>query len=137
MSGLRKRQRVVLETLLPTAAHPALPKGLFDTGFETFYADFERNGSWKLRASFRVTLFLTIWVAPLLSGRVPPISLYAAATRERILERFFVSRFFFFRQLALTMKLVVALCYGADREVRDAVGYPMQHDDPRRAEPLV
>lgn len=136
MTGLRKRQRVVLETLLPPGAHPALPKGLFDTGFESFYVDFQRNGSWKLRLSFRVTLVLAIWIAPLLIGRFPPITLYKDSTRERALERLFESRFFLFRQLALTTKLVVGLCYGADRDVRDAVGYPMQYDDPRREEPL-
>lgn len=137
MSGLSKRERVVLETLVPSEAHPVLPKGIFDTAFESFYANFElSDSSGKLKLSFRVTMFLAIWVSPLLIGRLPPISLYKTPTRERALDRLFGSRFFLFRQLALTMKLVVALCYGGDRSVRDAIGYPMQFDDPRREEPL-
>ncbi len=126
----------MLETLVPSAAHPVLSKGIFDTGFESFYADFERNGSGKVKLSFRVAMFLAIWVSPLLIGRLPPITLYETSTRERALDRLFESRFFLFRQLALMMKLVVALCYGADRSVRDAVGYPVHFDDPRREEPL-
>ena len=127
---------MVLETLLPSEAHPALPKGLYDTGFDEFYEDFRHHAARKLRLSFRVTLFLCVWVAPLLIGRVPPITLHGSPARERALRRLFESPFFLFRQLGLTMKLVVALCYGADRDVRDAVGYPLQHDDPRRGEPI-
>ena len=136
MRRLRRRHRVVLETLLPRGAHPALPKGLYDTGFDDFYDDFRQRGAGRLRFAFHLTLFLSVWVAPLLIGRVPPITLYSSLTRERALQRLFESRFFLFRQLGLTTKLVVALCYGADRDVRDAVGYPMQHDDPRRQEPI-
>ena len=134
--ALRRRHRVVLETLLPRRAHPSLPKGLYDTGFDDFFDDFRHRGAGQLRFAFRLTLFLSVWVSPLLIARVPPITLYGVRTRERALQRLFESRFFLFRQLGLTMKLVVALCYGADRDVRDAVGYPMQHDDPRRQEPI-
>jgi hypothetical protein len=36
------------------------------------------------------------------------------------------------RQLFVILKTTVGFCYGADRNVRDAIGYPLQHDDPRR-----
>jgi hypothetical protein len=124
------RTRVVLETLLPDDAHPVLTKGLEGAGFERFYEEFSRSGTSKLRFSFRLGLFLMIWVAPLMVWRLPPLSMYKRTTRERALNRFLISRITVFRQIALTVKLVVSLCYGADRDVRDAIGYPPQHDDP-------
>ena len=123
MSAPRRRQRIVLETILPDGVHPDLPVGLDGSGFEHFYASFSREASLKLRLPFRVALFLAIWVAPLLIRRLPPITLHDRPTRERALGRFFTARFFLFRQLALTIKLVLSLCYGADDRVRRTVGY--------------
>ena len=129
---MTKRSRVVLETLLPDGAHPILSKGLAGAGFEEFYEGFERRAGRKLLFSFRLSLFVAIWIAPLLIGRIPPITLYGRPTRERALMRFFESRITLFRQIALTMKLVLALCYGADPDVREAIGYPKHLDDVRR-----
>ena len=81
---------------------------------------------------FCAYLFVAIWVAPALIGRIPPITLYGRATRERALEALGRSRLYPLRQLLGLLKLTVALCYGADPEVRQAIGYPFQHDDPHR-----
>ncbi|HET7482349.1 MAG TPA: hypothetical protein VFK89_05750 [Actinomycetota bacterium] len=125
--ALRRRARVVLQTLVPEQAHPVLTKGIEGVRFDDFYADFAANASGKLLLSFRASLFLAIWVAPLLVGRIPPITRHRADVRRRILDRFFASRIALFRQIALTMKFVVSLCYGADDDVRRAVGLPAHY----------
>lgn len=130
---LDTRARVVLDTLLPSQAQPLLPYGLFDAGFESFYQDFARTANGTLRHSFQLALFAAIWISPLLIGRIPPITLYSRETRERALTAMETSRFYVLRQLMLILKLVASLSYGANREVRDAIGYPPQYDD-RRAE---
>jgi len=81
----------------------------------------------------RAALFVATWVAPVLIGRIPPITLYRRETRERALEALERSRLYALRQLFGLLKLTVALCYGADPEVRRTIGYPLQLDDPHRA----
>jgi len=125
---LNSRAHVVLDTLLPPHAHPSLPQGLFDAGFENFYQNFARTANGTLRNGFHFALFIAIWISPLLIRRIPPITLYSRETRERALAAMEVSRFYFLRQMMLILKNVAALCYGANREVRDAIGYPRQHD---------
>lgn len=128
---LSARQRVVLDTLLPSQADPALRFGVFDAGFDAFYADFERTALPALKFGFRAALFCAAWVAPLLIGKLPPITLYDRPTRERALAALAGSRFYLLRQMVLVLKAVVSFGYGADARVRDAVGFPLQHDDPR------
>jgi hypothetical protein len=129
---LSKHARVVLDTLLPAGAHPALKYGVFDAGFEAFWSDFERTALPSLRWGFRAALFAAIWAAPLLIRRFPPLTLYARPTRERALAAMASSNVYLLRQLFVVLKTTVGFCYGADRNVRDAIGYPRQHDDPRR-----
>ena len=128
---LSSRARVVLDILLPSQAHPRLPYGLFDSGFESFYQDFARTANGNLRHSFQLALFAAIWISPLLIRRIPPITRYSRETGDRALAAMEVSRFYLLRQMMVVLKVVVSLCYGASREVRDAIGYPLQHDDPR------
>lgn len=130
--SLSNRDRVVLDTLLPPMAHPGLPYGLFDAGFDSFYADFQATANLSLRFGFHAALFTAAWVAPLLIAKLPPISLHDRATRERALSALAGSRFYGLRQMVLVLKAVACFCYGADTAVRDAVGFPLQHDDPRR-----
>ncbi|HXD08817.1 MAG TPA: hypothetical protein VN653_02040 [Anaerolineales bacterium] len=108
-----------------------MPRGLFDAGFETFYQNFARTTNGTLRHGFQFALFAAIWISPLLIRRIPPITLHARETRERALAAMEISRFYFLRQMLLILKNVAALCYGANREVRDAIGYPRQPDDLR------
>jgi hypothetical protein len=42
------------------------------------------------------------------------------------------SRFYVMRQMLQLLKTIVCFCYGADPNVRDAIGSPLQHDDPRK-----
>ena len=126
---LSPRARIVLDTLLPSHAHPLISNGLFDAGFDAFYDDFARSASPALRRGFRFALFTAIWVSPLLIGRIPPLTRYPRETRERALLALDASRFYVLRQMMLILKTVVCLCYGANREVRDAIGYPRQHDE--------
>jgi hypothetical protein len=127
---LDSRARIVLDTLLPSQAHPQLPCGVFDAGFDSFYQDFAVTGNAGLRQGFRLGLFAAIWISPLLIGRIPPITLYQRETRERALAAMETSSIYALRQMMVMLKIVVSLCYGANRTVRDAVGYPRQHDDP-------
>jgi hypothetical protein len=71
-----------------------LRHGIFDAGFDAFYADFQKNAIFSMRLGFTAALFLTIWIAPLLILRIPPISLYKRETRERILEAMYRSRLY-------------------------------------------
>jgi hypothetical protein len=129
---LRKPARVVLDTLLPAGAHPALKYGVFDSGFEAFWLDFDRSTLPSLRWGFRAALLTAIWIAPLLIFRFPPLIFYARPTRERALAAMASSRIYLLRQLFGVLKTTVGFCYGADPNVRDAIGYPLQHDDQRR-----
>jgi len=129
---VNRRSRIVVDTLLPGGAHSALAKGALQAGFEDFLRDFRNDTPPRLRNGYKAAMFVAIWVSPLLIGRLPPITLYRRPTRERALDALAHSRSYPLRQLLGLLKLTVALCYGADREVRDAIGYPLQHDDPRR-----
>lgn len=128
---LSSRAHVVLDTLLPPHAHPSLPRGLFDAGFESFYQNFVRTANGTLRQGFQIALFAAIWISPLLIHRIPPITLHARETRERALAAMESSPFYFLRQMMLILKNVAALCYGANRGVRDAIGYPRQPENLR------
>ena len=120
---MNKRTRVVVDTLLPAGAHPGLGRGALDAGFEAFLEHFDRTAPVRLRQGFRVGVAAAIWVAPVLIGRLPPLTLYGRDTRERALEA--MSRSYLLRQLLSVVKAVVSFCYGADPEVRAAIGYPM------------
>lgn len=121
---LDKRSRVVLDTLLPSGSDPKMPLGLLETDFDGFYAGFQKNASPSMRFGFRTALLACIWVAPLLIGRLPPITRLKRPTRERALEAMGKSRFYLLRQLMLVLKAVACFCYGADRRVRDSIGMP-------------
>ena len=68
---------------------------------------------------------MAVWVAPLLIGRSPPITLYGRATRERALDALARSRIYPLRAAFGGLKLIVSLGYGAHPAVRRAMGYPM------------
>jgi hypothetical protein len=129
---LSKQSRIVLDTLLPSGAHPTLKYDVFDTGFDEFWSDFERTAVLPLRWGFRAAVFAAIWIAPLLIHRLPPLTLYNRPSRERALAAMAASRVVFLRQMMVLLKTTVCFCYGADPNVRDAIGYPLQPDDPRR-----
>jgi hypothetical protein len=57
--------------------------------------------------------------------------MYDRPTRERALAAMAASRFSIMRQMMAPLKTIVSLCYGANREVRRAIGYPPQFDDPQ------
>lgn len=128
---LNPRDRCVLDTLLPSNSHPVLKKGIFDAGFDEFYRDFESNTIWTMRLGFKAALFCGAWIAPLLIGKIPPLTLHDRPTREAALEALGKSRFYLLRQLLLVLKAISSFCYGANRDVRDSLGYPLQFDDPR------
>jgi hypothetical protein len=130
---LTKRDRIVLDTILPSKAHPTLPLGIFDAGFDEWYQDFQKNAVFPMRIGFWAALFIAVWIAPLLIFRIPPISLYERPTRERILLALYNSRFYGLRQMFLLLKANLSFCYGANMQVRDAIGFPRQHDDARSA----
>jgi hypothetical protein len=119
---LSPAQRAVLETLLPSGAHPTLP-GVLETGFEGFYADFEKTALPSMRLGFKAAVFFAQWVSPLLIFRLPPLSRLSPETRERAIEAMGQSRFYLVRQLVLLLKAVTCFGYGADPRVRAAVGY--------------
>ncbi len=125
---LSRREHAVLDTLLPSGASEELPWGVKDLDFDAFYREFERTALFPMRAGFRLALFFAIWIAPLLALRIPPITLYRRETREAILMGLYNSRYNLLRQMIFLLKATVCFAYGADPRVRNAVGYPVQHD---------
>ena len=128
---LSKRARVVLDTLLPSEAHPTLKYGVFDTDFDAFWLDFESTALPAWRWGFYAASWAATWIAPLLIRRLPPLTRYDRPTRERALAAMETSRIYFLRQMMGLLKTIVSFGYGADRDVRDSIGYPRQTDDPR------
>ena len=129
---LSRRSRLVLDTLLPAQAHPTLRDGILEAGFDNFLLDFQSTASPALRRGFWAALFAATWFSPLLIFRLPPLTRLDRPTRERALLAMETSRVYLLRQMMLLLKTTVCFCYGADPNVRDAVGYPRQHDDPRQ-----
>lgn len=120
---LNARQRAVICALLPPEGPASLP-GAFDAGFEGFYARFEETALPEMRLGFKAALFVGVWVAPLLIGRLPPISRLSSEDGARALEGLGKSRFYLIRQMLLLLKAIVSFHYGAQRPVRDAIGFP-------------
>jgi hypothetical protein len=129
---LGRNDWIVLDTLLPANAHPDLPAGIVDTGFDAFYADFERDAARSFRVGFRVALWAGIWIAPLLVRHMPPLSRHDRTTRERALAALGCSRLYLFRQLLLLLKTLAAFSYGADDRVRAVVGYSQARSEQSR-----
>lgn len=121
---LTPRQRVALDTLLPPDATQRIQPGLFEAGFENFYADFERQALPTMRLTFGLALFCAVWVAPLLIFRIPPLSLHSREVREQALTALSTSRIYLLRQQLFMLKTVVCFCYGADARVRREAGFP-------------
>jgi hypothetical protein len=121
---LTPRTRLVFHTLLPAQAHPALALGLFDTGFDEFWLDFQRSAPLEARRALQLALFTATWFAPLLIGRLPPLGRHDQPTRERALAALETARLPVLRQLLGLLKLVASLGYGAHPAVRAASGHP-------------
>jgi hypothetical protein len=123
---MRRQSRIIVDTLLGAEAHAILTKGALDAGFEKFSVAFGASAPLRLRLTLRAGIATATWIAPLLIGRPPPLTLYRRGTRERALEALAGSRSYLLRRLFGVVKLAVAMSYGADRDVREALGYPMQ-----------
>lgn len=126
MSGQRLGSRAlcVLDTLLPANAHPTLGRGLLEAGYERFHAEFLRAAPPPMGWALRGALWSAAWVSPLLIGRLPPLTRLEPASRERALEAMAASDVYLLRQALLLVKLAAGLCYGADPDVRRALGHP-------------
>ena len=131
-TSLNRQSCLILDTLLPGGTNSKLPYGLFDTGFEAFWSEFERTALPSWRRGFRAALWLANWFSPLLIRRPPPLTLYDRPTRERALAAMERSRLYLLRQMIGLLKTTVSLAYGANSDVREAIGYPLQSDDPRK-----
>jgi hypothetical protein len=119
-----RRTRVVIDTLLPSGAHPALSRGALDVEIERLLREFQAAAPPRIRTAFRAAVTAATWVAPVLIGRFPPLRLHRRETRERALQA--MAGPYLLRQLLGLLKTVVAFAYGADPEVRNAIGYPRQ-----------
>lgn len=121
---LTARQRCVVDSLLPSGAHPALARGAFDAGFDEFEKEFRISATPAMRLGFSAALWVAIWLAPTLCGALPPLDRHPRAERERILESLGRSRVYALRQCLLLLKAVVCFSWGADPEIRKATGFP-------------
>lgn len=115
--------RVVFDTLLPANADARLPQGLFDTGFDAFFAEFTRQAPSLVRTALPLAILSATWVAPVLIAKLPPLGRLSRDDRERALVAMSRSRIGLLRQLVVLLKLVAAMSYGADEGVRQAIGY--------------
>lgn len=127
---LSARDLAVVDALCPSGANAKLARGALEAGFERFYEAWSREANPALRWCFKGALLAGAWLAPVLIGRLPPITRLAPAERGRALETMFSHRLYVCRQLGLTLKMVVAFSYGADPEVRAAVGVPPEGGAP-------
>jgi hypothetical protein len=126
---LGKRERVVMETLLPSP-HFQPGEGTVGSGFGEAYAEFERNANLSWRFSLRLALLAAVWLSPLLIGRMPPLSLGDRPSREAALAALGSSRFGVLRQLLFVLKSVACFCYGPPSDVRLALGLsPLERDE--------
>jgi hypothetical protein len=121
---LSRQSRIILDTLVPAGAHPVLNIGILEAGFEEFLAELERSALPGWRWGLRAALLAANWAAPLLIGRLPPLTLHDRPTRERALAAMENSRIAGLRQMMGLLKTIVGFCYGADANVRAAIGYP-------------
>ncbi|MDP9341296.1 MAG: hypothetical protein M3Q23_04110 [Actinomycetota bacterium] len=124
---MRKRARIVVDTMLPAHAHPRLP-GAEGARVPEFLDEYERSATPLLRLGLRAGMFTAVWIAPVLIGRLPPITLYGRRTRERALEALARTRVYPLRAAFGGLKLVVSFGYGVDPEVRRAIGYPVPQE---------
>ena len=122
----------MLDTLLPSEGNQVLKYGVLDTDFEAFLSDFERTALPAWRWGFYLALWAANWIAPLLIYRLPPLVQHDRQTRERALAVMENSRVYFLRQMIGLLKTIVCFGYGADRNVRDAIGYPQSEAPVRR-----
>lgn len=123
MAGLGRSDRIVLDTLLPSRADPRLSRGFDDLEFDAFYREFAASAPRAIRVAFRLSLLSATWLAPLLIGKIPPLGRHERDVREHALEAMAASRYGTLRQLVTLQKTVVSLAYGADPNVREAIGY--------------
>jgi hypothetical protein len=130
--GLSNSDRIILDTLLPPSAHPELPEGALDAGFEDFWREYRKNFIPTIRAAFSAALFAANWVSPLLIRKLPPLARYNRQTREAALRAMSNSGINLLRQGVRVMKLMVSFCYGANARVRKAIGYPYLLDSTRK-----
>ena len=127
---LNNAARVVLDTLLPSSANPLLPFGLFDTGFDVFWADVEQTALPAWRWGLRAAVLTAVWAAPLLIRRLPPLTRLDRPARERALAAMGASRVYLLRQMLGLLKTSAALGYGASPQVRAAIGHPRREAAP-------
>lgn len=128
---LTRRARIVLDTLLPSGASERVPYGLLDVDFERFYEKLCREAPIAMLVGFHAALTSAIWVAPLLIGKLPPLSRLSRDDREAALRALGKSRYNVLRQMLLILKATSGFCYGGDVRVRDSIDFPLQFDDPR------
>jgi hypothetical protein len=126
---LSQSSRIILDTLVPAGAHPALKIGILDAGFDEFWTEVERTALPGWRWGLRAALFAANWISPLLIRSLPPLAMHTRSTRVRALAAMETSRVSLLRQIMVLLKTIVSFCYGADPNVRTAVGYPRQFDD--------
>jgi len=129
---LKRSSRIVLDTLLPSEGNQVLKYGVLDTDFEAFCSDFERTALPAWRWGFYLALWVANWIAPLLIYRLPPLTRHDRRTRERALTVMETSRVYVLRQLMGLLKTIVCFGYGADQNVRNAIGYPPSEGPYRR-----
>ena len=121
---MNRRTRILLDTLLPSNTHPQLQMGLIESGFEDWERGFKRDAVFTLVLGYRLACFTCLWIVPLLAWRIPPLTLYSRAKRERLLEAMERSRIKLMRDQMLVLKTVICLHYGAVPQVRRAMNHP-------------
>jgi hypothetical protein len=120
---MTRHDLAIFSALLPGELHPVLGRSLDDAGFPAFLDELRDGSPAPFRLALRLALFTATWVAPVLIRRPPPLWAYSPATRQRALAAMAGSRVALFRQLLRLLKYAASLCYGADADVRRAIGH--------------
>lgn len=127
---LKSSEYLLLDTLLPSDAHPLLSAGIWQAGFATFRQELERTAPLSARLAFDAAVWTGTWIAPLLIRRLPPLGRHDRPTREQALAALGAARLPVLRQMLAMLKLIASFSYGADPLVRKAIGYPDQISTP-------
>ncbi len=105
-------------------------KGVGDTGLKPFLKRLNREGTFMFKLGLRASTWVFI-LTPLFTVFIPaPAFLLSARLRDKHARKLAAHSVYLLRQSAFMLKMVAALCWAADSEVRARVGLTPLTPDP-------
>jgi len=105
-------------------------KGVGDTGLKPFLKRLRREGTFMFKLGLRASSWVFV-MAPLFTVFLPvPAFCLSARLREKHTQKMARHGNYILRQATFMLKMVAALCWAADPEVRAKVGLEPLEPDP-------